>query len=49
MVRLTATDCPPLYATVRDPARPTLGGDMAAIAEQLGSQAGRGCAGLLSE
>jgi hypothetical protein len=29
-------DCPPLYATARDPSRPTLGGEVAAIAEQLG-------------
>jgi hypothetical protein len=30
-------DCPPLYATARDPSRPTLGGDVAAIAAQLGT------------
>ena len=34
---LTATDCPPLHATPRDPSRPTLGGDVAAIAAQLGT------------
>jgi hypothetical protein len=37
MVMATATECPPLYATARDPSRPTLGGDVAAIAEQLGT------------
>ena len=31
-----AVDCPPLYATPRDPNRPTLGGEVAAIATQLG-------------
>jgi hypothetical protein len=31
-----ALDCPPLYATARDPSRPTLGGAVAAIATQLG-------------
>jgi len=34
---LTATDCPPLFATPRDPSRPTLGGAVAALAEQLGT------------
>jgi hypothetical protein len=34
---LTATNCPPLYATPRDPSRPTLGGAVAEIAEQLGT------------
>jgi hypothetical protein len=29
-------DCPPLYATPRDPSRETLGGEVAAIAAQLG-------------
>jgi hypothetical protein len=33
---LTELDCPPLYATPRDPSRDTLGGAVAAIAEQLG-------------
>jgi hypothetical protein len=33
----TAADCPPLHATPRNPDRPTLGGDVAAIAEQLGT------------
>jgi phage terminase large subunit-like protein len=37
MVKATATDCPPLYATPRNPSRPTLGGDVATIAEQLGT------------
>jgi hypothetical protein len=32
-----ALDCPPLYATPRDPSRDTLGGAVAAIAEQLGT------------
>jgi hypothetical protein len=32
-----AVDCPPLYATPRDPSRPTLGGAVAEIAEQLGT------------
>ena len=31
-----AVDCPPLYATPRDPSRETLGGEVAAIAAQLG-------------
>ena len=37
MVRLTATDCPPLFATPRDPSPPTLGVAAAAIAAQLGT------------
>jgi hypothetical protein len=32
-----ALDCPPLYGTERDPSRPTLGGDVAAVAERLGT------------
>ena len=36
MVKAAATDCPPLYATPRDPARDTLGGAVAEVAEQLG-------------
>jgi hypothetical protein len=32
-----AVDCPPLFATPRDPSRDTLGGAVAAIAEQLGT------------
>jgi hypothetical protein len=32
-----AVDCPPLYGTLRDPSRDTLGGAVAAIAEQLGT------------
>jgi hypothetical protein len=32
-----AVDCPPLYATPRDPSRATLGGDVAAVAEALGT------------
>jgi hypothetical protein len=32
-----AVDCPPLYATPRDPSRPTLGGAVVAVAEQLGT------------
>jgi hypothetical protein len=32
-----ALDCPPLFATPRDPARETLGGAVAEIAEQLGT------------
>ena len=37
MVRQTATDCPPLYATPRDPTRETLGGAVAEVAEALGT------------
>jgi hypothetical protein len=37
MVKATATDCQPLYATARDPSRDTLGGAVAAVAEQLGT------------
>jgi hypothetical protein len=32
-----AVDCPPLYATPRDPSRDTLGGAVAEVAEQLGT------------
>jgi hypothetical protein len=32
-----AVDCPPLYATRRDPSRETLGGELADVAEQLGT------------
>jgi hypothetical protein len=32
-----ALDCPPLFATPRDPSRDTLGGAVAAVAEQLGT------------
>jgi hypothetical protein len=32
-----AVDCPPLYATPRDPSRDTLGGAVAQVAEQLGT------------
>jgi hypothetical protein len=32
-----ALDCPPLFATPRDPSRATLGGAVAAVAEQLGT------------
>src|SRR5829696_3046408 len=32
-----ALDCPPLYGTLRDPSRDTLGGAVAAIADQLGT------------
>jgi hypothetical protein len=32
-----AVDCPPLYATARDPSRDTLGAAVAAAAEQLGT------------
>jgi hypothetical protein len=32
-----AVDCPALYATPRDPSRDTLGGAVAAVAEQLGT------------
>ena len=32
-----AVDCPPLFATPRDPSRATLGGAVAAVAEQLGT------------
>jgi hypothetical protein len=34
---LTAVDCPPLYATPRDPSRETLGAAVAEVAEQLGT------------
>jgi hypothetical protein len=34
---LTATDCPPLYATPRDPTRETLGAAVAEVAETLGT------------
>jgi hypothetical protein len=37
MVMATATDCPPLYATSRDPTRDTLGGAVAEVAETLGT------------
>jgi phage terminase large subunit-like protein len=37
MTAAAAVDCPPRFATPRDPSRPTLGGDVAAIAEQLGT------------
>ena len=29
-------DCPPLYGTLRDPSRETLGAGLASVAEQLG-------------
>ena len=32
-----AVDCPPLFATPRDPSRATLGGAVASVATQLGT------------